>query len=129
MWFQLCLLLALVYVNAPAAQQSKYDPGTDEKRIEIGLRSVVPLEVAWAAWRTRFTPAKRRWDQPLREALQMAVMTQQTAERESLIRLLLDTLIRSRISVPMSELLPLYDAYPDAILALIAQGSDHNDGQ
>jgi hypothetical protein len=128
MWFRLCLLLALLHVNAPSAQPSKYDPGTDEKRIETGLRSVVPLEVAWAAWRTRFAPSKR-WDQPLREALQVAVASQQTKEQELLIRFLLDTLIRSHTPVPVSELLPLYEAYPDAILALIAQGSDHNDGQ
>lgn len=128
MWLRLCLLLVLVDVNATWAQKVRYDPGTDEKKIEIGLRSVLPLEVAWAAWRTRSVPEKR-WGQSLRDALQTAVASQQAKEQELLIRFLLDTLIRSHIPVPMSELLPLYEAYPDAVLALIAQGDDHNDGQ
>src|ERR1035438_6802848 len=127
MWLRLCLLLTLVNVNVTWAQKARYDPGADEKKIEIGLRSAVPLEVAWAAWRTRSVPEKH-WDQPLREALQTAVASQQTKEQELLVRFLLDTLIRSHNPVPMSELLPLYEAYPDAVLALIAQGDDHNDG-
>ena len=113
------LLLTVAYVTVVHAQQSKYDPGVEEAKINLALRSNSPVEVAWAAFRAKSTCCGR-FNASLREALQTAVASPRSPEQILLIKYLLDAMIQSRAVAPLSALLPLYNDYPDAILAVMA---------
>jgi hypothetical protein len=122
---RLRLFFALLAAASAFAQQAKYDPGVDEQKIELRLQPDATLDVVWAAWRAR-SGNSRRWNAPLRASLRRVISSDRVEDKPAVIGFLLDSLIQLKSQVPDKELLPLYPSYPDEVLALMANGNDHD---
>ncbi len=111
------LLNGLLLAQTPPAV---FDPLGDPSLIEKGLRSTTPLQVAVSAFRTVSITDERRGEW-LREALRNSLSLQPEAEAVRTRRVLLDSLIKARIPVPLSELLPFFNQFPGAVIVLAAR--------
>jgi hypothetical protein len=99
-----------------------FDPQDDSSLIEKGLRSTLPLQVAISAFRSVKASAPRRGEW-LREALSKSSSLQPEAEARRARRVIFDALIRTRTPVPLTELLPFFDQFPAAVIAVVARNN------
>jgi hypothetical protein len=113
----LSLLHGLVLAQTPPAA---FDPLGDSSLIEKGLRSTKPLQVAISAFRCVNVNDPRRGEW-LREALSRSPSLQPEAEGRRARRAIFDALIRTRTPVPLIELLPFFDQFPAAVIAVVAR--------
>ena len=119
----MCRLLLFSLLNGLLVAQTPpavFDPLGDPSLIEKGLRSTVPLQVAISAFRavSIFDQRRGEW---LREALLRSSSLQPEAEAVRTRRAIFDALIRTRTPVPLTELLPHFDQFPGAVIAIVAK--------
>jgi hypothetical protein len=122
---KLALFLSLAAMLAAQVTSDVFDPLTNSDLIEKGLQSANPLQVAVSALRSVQVNDPRR-GQWLRNALSRSSSLQPEPEGLRARRVIFDALIRTRITVPLAELLPFYDQFPAAVMAVVARGK--NDG-
>jgi hypothetical protein len=113
------LLPGLMLAQTPPAA---YDPLGDSSLIEKGLKSTLPLQVAISAFRAvkATDPHRGEW---LREALSRSSSLQPEGEALRARRVIFDALIKTRTPVPLVELLPFFDQFPGAVIAVVARGN------
>ncbi|HLK21474.1 MAG TPA: hypothetical protein VKT81_21145 [Bryobacteraceae bacterium] len=104
-------------------QPELFDPLNDPVLIQRGLQSTTPLQVAVAASRAinQNSDAIR---QALRAALANSESFQPEPERARARRILLEALIKTSARVPVDELLPFYDEFPGAVIAIVVHHRD-----
>jgi hypothetical protein len=122
----ICLAALLFFVDASQAQTAPeaYDPGSDPALIEKGLSSTLPLQVAISAYRAKQDPF--RWRTQLRQALARSSSLQPEAEAVRTRRIIFDALIKSGTPVPLEELLPFFNQFPAAVIAVVARTGNSN---
>ena len=113
----LLLLHGLLFAQMPTAA---IDPLGDSSQIETGLQSTIPVQVAISALRSVSINDRRRGEW-LREALSKSMFLQPEAEARRAKRAIFDALIRTRTPVPLTELLPFFDQFPAAVVAVVAK--------
>jgi hypothetical protein len=111
------LLHGLLFAQTPAV----VDPLGDASLIEKGLQSAIPLQVAISAFRSVSINDGRRGEW-LRAALSKSTSLQPEGEALRSKRAIFDALIRTRTTVPLTELLPFFDQFPAAVIAVVAKG-------
>jgi hypothetical protein len=82
----------------------------------------MPLQVAISAFRSLNITDQRRGEW-LREALTRSLSLQPEAEAVRARRVIFDALIRTRTPVPLTELLPFFDQFPAAVIAIVAKNN------
>jgi hypothetical protein len=92
--------------------------------VEKGLQSTVPLQVAISAFRSMNISDQQRGEW-LRAALRGSLSLQPDAEAVRAQRAIFDALIRTRTPVPLTELLPHFDQFPAAVIAIVARNNPH----
>jgi hypothetical protein len=125
MWVAASLLFSLQFLRAQT-EPDAYDPGPDETLIEKGLTSTLPLQVAISAYRAKQDSRHQRWGLQLRQALVRSIALQPEADAVRTRRIILDALIQSRSTAPLEELLPFFNQFPAAVIALIARTDNAN---
>jgi hypothetical protein len=113
------LLHGFLFAQTPP---EAYDPLGDSSLIEKGLRSTLPLQVAISASRAvkATDPRRGEW---LREALSRSSSLQPEGEALRARRVIFDALIRTGTPVPLIELLPFFEQFPGAVIAVVARGN------
>jgi hypothetical protein len=99
-----------------------FDPLGDPSLVEKGLQSTVPLQVAISAFRSVKIADQRRAEW-LRAALTASLSLQPEAEAVRARRAIFDALIRTGTPVPLTELLPHFDQFPPAVIAIAAKNN------
>lgn len=61
----------------------------------------------------------------LRQALARSASLQPDAEAFRVKNVIFDALIRTRTPAPLAELLPFFDRFPAAVIAVVAKGDPH----
>jgi hypothetical protein len=117
---RLILILLLHKLLLAQTPPAAFDPLGDSSLIEKGLRSALPLQVAISAFRCVSVADPRRGEW-LREALSASPSLQPEAEGRRARRAIFDALIRTRTPVPLVELLPFFDQFPAAVIAVVAR--------
>jgi hypothetical protein len=99
-----------------------FDPLDDPSKVETGLQSTVPLQVAFSALYSinSSNPRRGEW---LRSALRGSSSLEPEAEALRTRRAIFDALIRTRTPVPLTELLPHFDQFPAAVIAIVAKNN------
>jgi hypothetical protein len=126
----LFLAVALLFSSQASyaqTEQEAYDPGSDASLIEKGLNSTLPLQVAVSAYRAKLDSFRLpKWGPQLRQALVRSASLQPEAEAIRARRIILDALIQSHSSAPLDELLPFFDQFPAAVIALLDRSHNAN---
>jgi hypothetical protein len=117
------LLHGFLLAQSPPAA---FDPLSDSALIEKGLQSTMPLQVAISAFRSvKITHQQRGgW---LREALTRSLSLQPEPEAVRARRAIFDALIRTGTPVPLTQLLPFFDQFPAAVIAIVAKNNSSQD--
>jgi hypothetical protein len=118
-WASVFILSGSLFAQTPPAV---FDPLDDPSLIEKGLQSSLPLQVAISAFRSIKVSDQRRGEW-LRAALRGSLSLQPEAEAVRTRRSILDALIRTRTPVPLTELLPYFDQFPAAVIAIVARNN------
>ena len=112
------LLCGLLSAQAPPPI---FDPLNDSVLVEKGLQSTTPLQVAISAFRSVNVSDVERGDW-LRMALTQSLSLKPEPEARRARRAIFDALVRTRTHVSLTELLPFYDQFPAAVIAVVARG-------
>jgi len=120
------MLLFVTSAVSILAQPASPDPGSDPSKIERGLRSDSPREVAWAAWRAASDPGGN-WHAQLRDALAKALAAKGGEDSKNVTAILVDSLMRTHAMVAPALSFSLYDEFPDAALALMIKNSERDE--
>lgn len=118
---RLVLILMLHGLLVAQTRPAAFDPQGDSSLIEKGLQSTMPLQVAISAFRSVNITDRRR-GQLLREALSRSLSLRPEAEALRARRAIFDALIRTTTRVSLIELLPFFDQFPAAVIAVVAKG-------
>ncbi len=122
-WATVFILGGSLLAQTPPAV---FDPLGDPSLVERGLQSTVPLQVAISAFRSINISDQQRGEW-LRAALRGSLSLKPDAEAVRAQRTIFDALIRTRTPVPLTELLPHFDQFPAAVIAIVARNNPHED--
>jgi hypothetical protein len=120
-WAAVFILIGSLLAQMPPAV---IDPLGDPSLVEKGLQSTVPLQVAISAFRSINISDQQRGEW-LRAALRGSLSLQPDADAVRTQRAIFDALINTRTPVPLTELLPHFDQFPAAVIAIVARNNPH----
>lgn len=102
----------------PSAVEGKINPSV----VQEGLQSTIPLQVAISAFgAVSITNIHRgEW---LSGALKRSASLKPQEEAVRAQRVILDALIKTHTAVPLTDLLPFFDRFPAAVLAIVAKNN------